>query len=226
MDRMSRQSIKNVKILSLIPARGGSKGVPGKNKKVLGDKPLVAWTIEDAVASKTVDRVVVSTEDQEIAGIAKEWGAEVVRRPPVLATDTADLQDAVDYTVGVIRKTGYDPEYLLVMFPTSPFRRDDLIDRALGMAIKDPAVHAINALVPLGHHLEDILRVDGSPYIDPKTAAILDGTTFGFSMNFAVNKLSPESGKRMGIPLIPDESIDIDLPEDWQTAERALERWR
>ena len=78
-------------ILALITARGGSKGVPKKNVKVLAGKPLIAWTIEAAKASKFLDRVLVSTDDEEIAKTSREWGAEVpFMRPPELAEDVAD----------------------------------------------------------------------------------------------------------------------------------------
>ncbi|PKP59014.1 CMP-N-acetlyneuraminic acid synthetase, partial [Candidatus Atribacteria bacterium HGW-Atribacteria-1] len=87
---------KGKTILGLIPARGGSKGVPRKNIKLLLGKPLIAWTIEQALASKYIDKVVVSTEDEEIAEISKKYGAEIpFFRPKDLATDKSLVIDAI-----------------------------------------------------------------------------------------------------------------------------------
>ena len=82
-------------ILGLIPARGGSKGVPGKNRKMINGKPLIVWTIERALQSNKLDKVLVSTDSEEIAHIAEEAGAEVLMRPAELATDTASTQDVM-----------------------------------------------------------------------------------------------------------------------------------
>ena len=85
-------------ILGLIPARGGSKGVPKKNIKIIHGKPLIVWSIEKGLRSKLIDKLVVSTDSEEIAQIAKEAGAEVLMRPSELATDTASTQDVMVHT--------------------------------------------------------------------------------------------------------------------------------
>lgn len=110
-------------ILGVTPARGGSKGIPRKNIKELCEKPLIAWTIEAAKRSKLLDRYVVSTEDEEIAEVAREYGAEVVYRPPELARDDTPtlpvLQD-------VLKKI--DADVIVVLQATSPIRDPGLID--------------------------------------------------------------------------------------------------
>ena len=113
-------------ILGVTPARGGSKEIPRKNLKPLCGKPLIAWTIEAARCSRLLDDYVVSTEDAEIAGVAEEWGAKVVWRPPELATDEADTLDVLQHVLDQV------PADLLVLLQaTSPIRDGDLIDRCI-----------------------------------------------------------------------------------------------
>ena len=87
--------IQKLKSIAIIPARGGSKGVPRKNVQPLAGKPLIAWTIKAALASTIIERVIVSTEDAEIAGVAQQFGAEVIWRPDEIATDTASSESAL-----------------------------------------------------------------------------------------------------------------------------------
>jgi N-acylneuraminate cytidylyltransferase len=113
-------------ILGITPARGGSKGIPRKNIKVLSGKPLIAWTIEAAKESKMIDRYVVSTEDEEIAEISRKCGADVIARPQELATDETTTLSVLQY---VIEKIPCDSVVLLQA--TSPIRRGGLIDECI-----------------------------------------------------------------------------------------------
>ncbi len=124
--------ISNKSVLALIPARGGSKGLPLKNIKPLLGKPLIAWSIEQAKACKYIDRVVVSTDDNAIAKIAVEYGAEVpFLRPAHLATDTASSIDAVIHAIKFFEKEGSVFDFLVLLEPTSPLRDSEDIDKAL-----------------------------------------------------------------------------------------------
>lgn len=213
-----------MKIMVFIPARGGSKGVPGKNKKVLGDKPLIAWTLEDALASTLVDRVIVSSEDDQIIDIALRWGAEVIRRPACLAQDTSDLQDAVDHALNWLKKHTYEPDYMVAMFPTYPFRREGLIDLAVQTALLDTDLCYVHALKPVGFDPMDLVMPDGKPYKDIER--IGNDQIYSFSMNFGVQRMTSGPSVRTGIELFPEETIDIDWPEDWAMAERVCDRWK
>ncbi len=113
-------------ILGLIPARGGSKGVPGKNRKMINGKPLIVWTIERALQSNKLDKVLVSTDSEEIAHIAEEAGAEVLMRPAELATDTASTQDVMVHAL-----QHHPADILVLLQPTSPCRSDGLIDSCI-----------------------------------------------------------------------------------------------
>jgi len=119
-------------ILAVIPARGGSKGIPRKNIIALGGKPLIAYTIQAALASRRITRVIVSTDDEEIASVARAWGAEVpFLRPTDIATDRADLGDSINHTVQRLKDQGYLPDAVAVMYPTNPFRTGPLLDSLL-----------------------------------------------------------------------------------------------
>ena len=113
-------------ILGLIPARGGSKGVPGKNIKEINGKPLIEWTIECAKKSKRLDRILVSTDNEEIADIARKCGAEILMRPNELATDTASTQDVMVHAL-----KNYPADTVVLLQPTSPYRSEGLIDRCI-----------------------------------------------------------------------------------------------
>lgn len=113
-------------ILCVIPARGGSKGIPGKNIKLLAGKPLIAWSIEAARKAKLVDRTVVSTDDDEIAAVARKYGAEVLKRPPELAQDKSSTLSVLLHVYGHI-----PCDALVLLQPTSPIRRSGLVDECI-----------------------------------------------------------------------------------------------
>lgn len=116
----------NIKFLGIIPARGGSKGIPRKNIKEIAGKPLIAWTIETAKASRKLSRFVVSTEDSEIAGISKKYGAEVIDRPLKLATDKAATLSALQHVLSKI-----EADAVVLLQPTSPIRDKTIIDTCI-----------------------------------------------------------------------------------------------
>ena len=145
---------KGQNILGLIPARGGSKGLPRKNIKPLLGKPLIAWTIEQALASKYLDRVVVSTDDKEIAEISKKYGAEIpFIRPKELAEDNAKGIDVVLHAIDWLMKNDRRKQYDLMMLlqPTSPLRKTEDIDKAIELLFLKE-VKAIVSVCEVEHH--------------------------------------------------------------------------
>ena len=119
-------------IISIIPARGGSKGVPRKNIKLLAGKPLIAYTIETALASSLINRIIVSTDDAEIAKIAFNCGAEVVMRPNHLARDETPTEPVLQHVVNYLeKKENYIPDLIMLLQPTSPLRHVDDIDNSI-----------------------------------------------------------------------------------------------
>jgi len=141
-------------ILGLIPARGGSKGLPRKNIKPLLGKPLIAWTIEQALASKYLDKVVVSTDDKEIAEISKKYGAAVpFMRPKELAEDNAKGIEVVLHAIDWLKKNNKQKQYNLLMLlqPTSPLRSTEDIDKAIEILFLKEA-KAIVSVCEADHH--------------------------------------------------------------------------
>jgi len=123
---------KDKRILAIIPARGGSKGLPGKNIKLLNGKPLIGWTIEQALASKYIDEIFVSTDSRKIADVAETFGIRVPDlRPKELATDTASSMDFILYTLHLLEKRGEKFTYIVLLEPTSPLRDATDIDHAI-----------------------------------------------------------------------------------------------
>ena len=122
--------------IAIIPARGGSKGIPRKNITDLAGKPLLAYSILAAMHAQLVDRIIISTEDEEIAAVAKEWGAEVpFLRPKEMAQDTSGIGEALTFTIS--RLGGYmENRAFVFLYPTSPFRTPKFIDDMLTILYK------------------------------------------------------------------------------------------
>jgi N-acylneuraminate cytidylyltransferase/CMP-N,N'-diacetyllegionaminic acid synthase len=141
-------------ILALIPARGGSKGLPRKNIRPLSGKPLIAWTIEQSMKSRYLDRVIVNTDDKEITKISKEYGAEVpFIRPKELARDEAKGIDVVLHTIDWLKENDKGKKYDLIMLlqPTSPLRKYEDIDKAIELLFLKEA-KAIVSVSEVDHH--------------------------------------------------------------------------
>ncbi len=125
------------RILALIPARGGSKGIPGKNIRMMAGKPLIAYTIGAALRCEEIDRVVVSTDSREIADVAVQYGAEVpCLRPEKLSGDTAKTIDAVLHMLRFLEEKKEFYDYLVLLQPTSPLRTEKEISEAIKLAYR------------------------------------------------------------------------------------------
>jgi N-acylneuraminate cytidylyltransferase len=119
--------------LAVIPARGGSKRLPGKNTRLLGGAPLLAHSIKFALNAPTVDRVVVSTDSADIAQVAREHGAEVIMRPDALATDTAKTGPTIRHVLETLHAAEYFPRGVITLQPTNPLRPPQLIEDAIAI---------------------------------------------------------------------------------------------
>jgi CMP-N,N'-diacetyllegionaminic acid synthase len=125
------------KFLGVILARGGSKGLPGKNIRLLNGKPLIAYTIEAAIDCKEIDRVIVTTDSKEIADISRKYGAEVpFMRPANLAKDTTHTPPVIIHAVKELEKEGYDPDYVITLQPTSPLRKVEHLSSGIKTILK------------------------------------------------------------------------------------------
>jgi len=141
---------QRVSAVGLIPARGGSKGVPGKNTKRLAELPLVAWSIRAARHAKTIDRVVVSTDSVQIAELAREFGAETpFIRPAGLAQDTSPDRAYLQHALDFFREEGREPEYIVLLRPTTPIREPARIDDALRTIAARSEATSLRSVHPL-----------------------------------------------------------------------------
>jgi len=118
-------------VIGIIPARGGSKGFPGKNIHKLLGKPMMAYVIEAAQAAETIDRVIVSTDDETYAAVAREFGAEVIMRPPEISGDTAPIQASLVHVINTIEAQGEQVEIVVLMQANVPVRKPGLIDEVV-----------------------------------------------------------------------------------------------
>jgi len=137
-------------ILSIIPARGGSKGIPKKNIAVVGGKPLIAWAIEASLKSRFITRTIVSSDDPEILSTSEKYGAEIIKRPKTLASDKALSEPVVSHVIEYLKKKDkYVPDAVILLQPTAPLRDHKDIDAAISLFIKNPKTNAVISVCEL-----------------------------------------------------------------------------
>ncbi len=213
-----------VEVLALIPARGGSKGIPRKNLAPLGGAPLIAWSIDAARRSEYVTRIVVSTEDEEIAAVAREHGAETpFLRPTELASDAVDTRGAYDYTLERLRADeGYDPEVVLQLYPTSPFRGPGFLDRMMRELLEGYV--ELKTVRRARVHAGGLQRCDASGLLRP-AAAGYPACAFRPSGLLTARSFRYFEPHRLRTYVVEDPValVDIDLPADLMLAERMIE---
>ena len=209
-------------VLAIIPARGGSKGIPRKNIVPVRGKPLIAYTIEAAKHSAYIDRIVLTSDDREIIDIAVAYGAEApFVRPAELAQDDTPGVDPVIHTVQEV--PGYD--YVLLLQPTSPLRTAEDIDGCIRLALERESDHCVS-----------VVEVDKSPYwmytltpeagmhpllepsdaprqLQPKTF-VLNGAVYVSKVDALLATRSFLKGKVVGYVMPKSRSLDIDTPDD------------
>jgi CMP-N,N'-diacetyllegionaminic acid synthase len=167
------------KAVAIILARGGSKGVPGKNVAVVAGKPCIAWTILAAREAERIGRVVVSTDDARIAAVSREYGAEVIERPAELASDTARVDDAARHAVQEIESGGERVKVCVLLYGNVPVRPARLLDRAVAM-LEESGADSVQSYAPVGKfHPWWMARVDAdSGHVRPWTGDVLNHNVF------------------------------------------------
>lgn len=165
---------KDKKILAIITARGGSKGLPRKNIKMLNGKPLIVWTLLAVKGSNYIDKTYISTDDYEIAKVCIDNGFNVPDlRPDYLATDSASSMDVLRYSIEKMRTNGYEFDYLILLEPTSPLRKKVDLDSMIELAVNTPeadGVISVGCVHP--EHPSIIKRVSKDGYIQPYSEKI------------------------------------------------------
>lgn len=219
------------RIVALIPARGGSKSIPRKNLALVAGKPLLAYTVEHALTTPEVDRVVVSTDDGEIARRAAEWGAEVVRRPPRLATDEATSESALVHALDALAQEGYEPDLVVFLQATSPLRRADDVARAIATLDAEDADSLFSACPVHGfvwRRQGDALTALGyDPRQRPRRQEIGEdlmenGSIYVFKP-WVLHQYDNRLGGRVAVyRMDPLDSFQVDEPADLELVERLL----
>ena len=235
--------VKRPEVLAVIPARGGSKGIPRKNIKDFSGFPLIAYSIAAAKQSQLVTRVIVSTDDAEIAEIARQWGAETpFLRPEEFARDkTLDLpvlQHGLDW---LAENEDYHPEMVVWLRPTSPIRPSDCVDDAIQLLLDHPEADSVRGVIPAGQNpfkmwtvdaesgaLNPLLKVEGvaEPYNAPRQilpdAYWQTGHIDAIWTKTVLDKHSMTGQVILPLMIDPRYTVDIDVPADWDHAERVL----
>ncbi len=229
-------------VLALIPARGGSKSLPRKNILPLQGKPLIAHSIEAALQSRCIQRVIVTTDDEEIATIAREHGAEApFLRPAELAGDVSvDIEYLRHALEWLAENENYHPDLVATLRPTEPLRQPATIDRAIGTLIQHPEADSLRSIriaseTPFKMWLRDpsdmlqaAAPLDGvhEPHNQPRQALPLaywqDGYIDVARAETILKKNSPTGDRILGF-IIDEETINIDYADELEAAEQVLD---
>ena len=232
--------VKRPEVLAIIPARGGSKGIPHKNIRTFAGHPLIAYSIMAARQAQTVTRIIVSTDDPQIAAVAREYGAEVpFLRPDELAQDhTLDLPVFQHALAWLIANEAYTPDVVVQLRPTSPIRPIGLVDEAVRMLLDNPEADSVRGVVPAGQNPHKMWRIDTEtgymrnlldvpgvpePYNAPRQILPLVYWQTGHIdaiRPVTIQERNSMSGKViLPVKIDPRYTVDIDGPSDWQRAE-------
>ena len=224
-------------VLAIVPARGGSKGVPRKNVLPLAGQSLLKYVSDAARSAVRLDRTILSTDDEEIAAEGRKAGLEVpFMRPAALAQDDTPMIDVIRHAIAWADGQGQTPEFIVLLQPTSPLRRARHIDDVVSLLVTSGA-DSVVTVVEVPKHLSPdyVLRIDGGvlrPFLaegarisrrqDVRPAYFRDGTVYAFRRD-TLDRFGNIYGERC-VPLLLEasESLSIDSPEDWAAAERIL----
>ncbi|MHB1119716.1 MAG: cytidylyltransferase domain-containing protein [Bellilinea sp.] len=232
--------VKQPEVLAVIPARGGSKGIPHKNFRPFAGHPLIAYSIMAARQAETVTRVIVSTDDPQIAAAAREYGAEVpFMRPDELAQDnTLDLPVFQHALAWLIANEAYSPDVVVHLRPTSPVRPIGLVDEAVRLLLDNPEADSVRGVVPAGQNphkmwridmetgqMRNLLDVPGVPEPFNAPRQVLPAVYWQTGHIDAIRpvtileKNSMSGSVILPVKIDPRYTVDIDGPSDWQRAE-------
>jgi CMP-N,N'-diacetyllegionaminic acid synthase len=228
-------------ILAIIPARGGSKGIPGKNIREFAGKPLIVHSIEAALKCPLVTRTVVSTDDDKIAAISIAHGAEVIKRPGELAADSSLVIDTIRYTVRKVEEEGEDVDIVILLEPTSPFRRMQDIEKCIQVLLEnkaDSAATYTNANISpnrLWRISDDVVEpyIEGAvpwlPRQKQPRAFELTGQVYALSKKILFEKedsISTLLGRIFPVITPRETALDIDTELDFIMAEKIMEHFQ
>jgi CMP-N,N'-diacetyllegionaminic acid synthase len=230
-----------VSVLGLVPARGGSKGIPGKNARTFLGTPLVARAVDVAFASGVLDRVIVSTDDEAIAAIARAAGADVpFIRPAELARHETSTAAVVQHALVHACGEGDEPDVVVVLEPTSPGRTPEHVREALAL-LRESGADSVASVSEVPHHFVPskqlaiagdgaLTGADGTPIAalvhrrqDLPVSYAFDGVVYACRAALALQEPPTIWGERVvGYVIDSRNAVDLDRPEDWAPAEAKL----
>jgi CMP-N,N'-diacetyllegionaminic acid synthase len=226
------------KVLGLIPARGGSKGLPGKNIMPIAGKPLIAWSVEQARASRYIDDVVVSTDSKEIADVAIVAGARTpFRRPDALATDKASSVDVVLHALDELAGEGSNFDIVVLLEPTSPLREANDIDGALERLVSVAGAECIVGVAAVESvHPAFLFRADDKEFLSPyagrapnavrrqdlEALYFIEGSVYASFVNALRERRAFYHERTIGWPVARYKSLEIDELPDLIASEALL----
>ncbi len=224
-------------VLGLVPARGGSKGIPRKNVRPLAGRPLLAYAADAARGSGVIDRVVLSTDDPEIRAVGLACGLEApFLRPADLAADDTPMLPVVEHAVRALGDLGWAAEIVVLLQPTSPLRRPAHIARAVD-ELRQTGADSVVSVVELPLHLSPdyVMRIEDGRLVnflaegarvtrrqDARPAYVRDGTVYAVRVETLRGHGSLYGPNCRPLVLAASESLTIDTPEDWVEAERRV----
>ena len=225
-----------MRILCVVPARGGSKGVPRKNLRVVGGKPLIVWTLERALATRPAMDVVVSTDDEEIAAVARAAGALVpFLRPADLARDTTPTEPVVRHAIAQARQADAAPDAVMLLQATSPVRLPGTLSRAVAQ-LQATGVDSLVGVVPQAPFIWTEGTADAGPTsaydvtarprrqdLTPATLRYRETGSLYLTRTWVYDELDNRIGGRVGLFVMDElEGIDVDTELDLEVADRTL----
>ena len=225
--------IDNLNVVAVIPARGGSKGVPRKNIRLLGNKPLIGWSIDVAKKIESIDRIIVSTDDDEISSVAKQLSSEVYMRPPQLAKDDSLIIDSILNLILKLKNENYIADIMVLLEPTCPFR--DVADVKKCLKLLTNSKHSFDTVATFKegdlnpHRAWKIKQnspvefikgaIPWMPRQDLPKAYQLDGACYAFKTNKIKKSKKSPFGKIGSIISENNRNVDIDTELDFSLAE-------
>jgi CMP-N,N'-diacetyllegionaminic acid synthase len=229
--------IAGMRVVGIIPARAGSKGIPGKNTRLLKGEPLVAHAIKSALGTELLDRVVVTTESEEIARIARSYGAETpFMRPEHLATDEAAMRDVLVHAVETLESQGETIDIVVLLQPTAPLRKPAHVSQALELLVETGADSVVSVVeVPLHYVPHFVMKIESDRLRfflregekvtrrqDAPRAYSRNGTVYATRRDVLIDQKSIYGEDCRPMIMEHSDSVNLDTEEDWEEAEAAL----
>ena len=226
------------RVLAIIPARGGSKGITGKNLRLLGGKPLISYPIVESQKSKTISKIVVSTDSKEIGDFAESSGVKVIYRPDSLATDKSPVIDSVIHVLDELEKEGERFDIAVLLQPTSPFWNVEQLENMLGLFGEDEPDGVVSVIPSLEMHPSRMYNQEPGGFLSPLTTQgetvrrqdlnpvyFRNGCFYAVKTSVLRTQKTLMPARKKAFLMDPDWFLTIDTPRDLKLAEVMAAEW-